>query len=72
MTGAGTRETLLRDLERLLHDLCQPVTTLQSRLEYGQMCGDLLELREAVEGGLVETERIFACVREMRERLLRG
>jgi hypothetical protein len=56
-------------LDRELHDLCQPLTALQCRLELGQMIGDYDALAEAVEGAMLETERMFAAIAQMRERL---
>lgn len=56
-------------LERELHDLCQPLTTLQCRLEYGLMLDDEVSLRAAVEGGLQECARLFESIAAMREHL---
>jgi hypothetical protein len=53
-------------MHRDLHDLCQPLTALQCRLEVAQLVGDRASLREAVDGGLEETQRIFAVVARMR------
>jgi hypothetical protein len=61
---------LRRELELDLHDLCQPLTTLQCQLELGAMCGDQKALMEAVEGGLAETAKMFRFIGEMRGRLL--
>jgi hypothetical protein len=61
---------VLRELDKELHDLCQPLTVLQCRLEYGVMCGDAEALKEAVEGGLLETVRMFERIGLMREHLL--
>ena len=61
---------LLRTLERDVHDLCQPLTALQCRLELGLICGGEAAMREAVEGGLLEMTRVFSCVSAMRGRLL--
>ena len=66
-----SRHASLEELEKELHDLCQPLTALQCRLELGQMCADEQSLMEAVEGALVETERLFQSVEAMRSRLLR-
>jgi len=63
------QDGLLRDLNRELHNLCQPLTSLQCQLELGQMCGDQAALREAVDGGLLETARMFHRIDEMRARL---
>lgn len=60
-TGPG-----LEQLHMDLHDLCQPLTALQCRLEIGRMMGDDAAMRQAVDGGLDETQRIFAVVARMR------
>jgi len=65
------QSAILKEIERDLHDLCQPLTSLQCRLELAQMMGDAGSLREAVDGGLEDTRRLFAGVSAMRERLLR-
>jgi len=65
------KQGFLEELEKELHDLCQPLTALQCRLELGQMCADEQSLMEAVEGALIETERLFQSVESMRARLLR-
>ncbi len=62
---------MLQEMESRLHDLCQPLTTLQCRLELGQLCGDEVSLMEAVEGALVETAKLFQGIGMMRERLVR-
>jgi hypothetical protein len=61
---------LLKELERELHDLCQPVTSLQCRLELGKLCGGEQALLEAAEGALEDAARIFEHVAKMREHLL--
>jgi len=53
-----------------LHDLCQPLTALQCRLEMGRMIGGSEAFEEAVNGGLEETRRMFAVIAHMRQRLL--
>jgi hypothetical protein len=53
-----------------LHDLCQPLTALQCRLEMGRMLGHPAALEEAVKGGLEETRRMFHIIAHMRQRLL--
>lgn len=61
------------DLERRheeLHDLCQPLTALQCRLEIGRMPGHPGGLEEAVEGSLEETRRLFEIIARIRQRLL--
>jgi hypothetical protein len=63
------RDAYTREIEKGLHDLCQPVTTLQCRLELGKMAGDSASLLEAVEGGLLEMRRIFEAIGRFRERM---
>lgn len=66
-----SRESI--DLEQSnleLHDLCQPLTALQCRLEMGKMLGHAEALEEAVNGGLEETRRMFRIIATMRQRLL--
>jgi hypothetical protein len=53
-----------------LHDLCQPLTALQCRLEVGRMQGHARALEEAVDGALEETRRMFKVITLMRQRLL--
>jgi C4-dicarboxylate-specific signal transduction histidine kinase len=53
-----------------LHDLCQPLTALQCRLEMGRMLGHAGALEEAIDGGLEETRRMFEVIARMRQRLL--
>jgi signal transduction histidine kinase len=67
----ATNADLLKTIERELHDLCQPLTTLQCRLELAEMCADEVSLMEAVKGSLQETERLFRGIQLMRERLQR-
>jgi hypothetical protein len=50
-----------------LHDLCQPLTTLQCRLEMAGVVGTAEAYREAVEMGLVECARLVDAVGSMRE-----
>lgn len=53
-----------------LHDLCQPLTALQCRLEMGKILGHPEALEEAVNGGLEETRRMFDIIAQMRQRLV--
>lgn len=63
------KDPLLFELEDELHDLCQPLTALQFRLELGKCVGDPEALREAVDGALEETTRMIDTIKRMRERL---
>ncbi len=62
--------SLLQELERELHDLCQPVTSLQCRLELGKLYGGEEALIEAADGALEDTVRIFVAVEKIRARLV--
>jgi hypothetical protein len=68
---ASRSELDLEESHGELHDLCQPLTALQCRLEMGKMLGHAEALEEAVNGGLEETRRMFEVVAFMRQRLLR-
>jgi signal transduction histidine kinase len=64
------REDLVREMAHDLHELCQPLTALQCRLELARMMGDAGLLLETVEDSLTETRRMFSTVGRMRERLM--
>jgi hypothetical protein len=61
--------TLFEDIDKELHDLCQPLTNASCYLELGQMGDDAETLRTAVDGALLECRRMFESVTRMRERL---
>jgi hypothetical protein len=67
--AVGLSQTALDEIERGLHDLAQPLTALQCRLELGILMGDPDALLEAATGALVDTGRMFAEIGQMRERL---
>lgn len=52
---------------RALHDLCQPLTTLQCRLEMAGLTGTPAAYREAVELALAECARLVEAVELLRE-----
>jgi hypothetical protein len=62
-SGQGT----MSRLSKALHDLCQPLTTLQCRLELASALGTAEAHREAVELGAVECLRLMDAVAAMRE-----
>jgi C4-dicarboxylate-specific signal transduction histidine kinase len=70
MTSQTTNNTLQQMFEDL-HDLCQPLTALQCRLEVGRMLGHESALQEAVNGSLTETRRMFEVIAQMRQHLHR-
>jgi len=60
---------LLEELELDLHDLVQPLMTLQCRLEIAQMLADPHSVDQAVAGALDDAARACACVQRLRDRL---
>jgi hypothetical protein len=61
--------TLFADIDKELHDLCQPLTNASCYLELGQMGDDHDSMRMAVDGALIECRRMFESVTNMRRRL---
>jgi hypothetical protein len=57
----------LKQMGAALHDLCQPMTTLQCRLEMASITGTAEGYREAVDLSMVECARLIEAVRSMRE-----
>ena len=57
----------MKQMGTALHDLCQPLTTLQCRLEIAGLSGTQDAYREAVHLGLVECARLVEAVGTMRE-----
>ena len=62
-------EKLYADIDKELHDLCQPLTNLSCFLELGQMMGDQDSMKTSVDGALVECRRMFESIATMRGRL---
>ncbi|MES2391719.1 MAG: hypothetical protein V4555_08765 [Acidobacteriota bacterium] len=54
----------------MLHDLAQPLTLLQCRLELGQMSDDPVELKESIGEALGDSKRLFDGLNQMRVELL--
>jgi hypothetical protein len=65
--AAETGDGVLEEMRRALHDLCQPLTTLQCRLELAEMTGTEEAYHEAVCLGLAECVRLVEAVGSMRE-----
>ncbi len=57
----------MEQVGQVLHDLCQPLTTLRCRLELAGLIGTMEAYREAVELGLAECVRLVEGVETMRE-----
>ncbi|HXE09326.1 MAG TPA: hypothetical protein VN612_15590 [Acidobacteriaceae bacterium] len=66
MTSEGMELEALQQLNKALHDLCQPMTTLQCRLEMAGVLGTADAYRDAVELGLAECSRLIEAVDAMR------
>jgi uncharacterized protein YukJ len=65
-----SNSTLFADLDKELHDFCQPLTTVCGYLELGQMMGDPASMKDAVDHALLDCRRMFESVAQMRRRLL--
>ncbi|HXS11415.1 MAG TPA: hypothetical protein VN734_01820 [Acidobacteriaceae bacterium] len=71
MTAASQAEkprALRHSLSQDLHDLSQPLTRLQWRLELGRRGGEA-ELRETIEGALADSLELTEWVRRIRVRI---
>ncbi len=53
-------------LRQDLHDLAQPLTRLQWRLELGQHSADPDDLRETIHGALADSLDLIECIRRIR------
>ncbi|MDE1154467.1 MAG: hypothetical protein PW735_01925 [Acidobacteriaceae bacterium] len=69
MDGELTIAQVLSVMEKDLHDLCQPLTLLQGRLEIGKEAESNAELLEAVTAALGDAADSISIVVHMRERL---
>ena len=59
----------LSTLREDLHDLCQPLTRLQWRLELGRRAGNVDELQETVEGAIADSLELIEWIRRIRIRI---
>jgi len=62
----GTHDGLM-GMEAVLHDLCQPLTILQCKLELGLLKGDQASANAAMTDGLRECTRLNLAVNTMRD-----
>jgi hypothetical protein len=67
LSERNSDEIGMEKINHALHDLCQPLTTLQCRLEIAQMTGTPEDYRDAVVLGLAECDRMIEGVGLMRE-----
>ncbi len=56
----------MEQIGRALHSLCQPLTTLQCRLEMAELLCTMEAYRESVKLGLAECSRLVEGVEAMR------
>ena len=56
-----------KQLSAGVHDLCQPLTTLQCRLELATLTRTPDSYREAVEDGLIECRRMVEAIELIRQ-----
>ena len=56
----------MTEINVALHDLCQPLTSLQCQLEIARLVGTPAAFREGVEEGLAECRRMVAAIGTMR------
>ena len=66
MTDSVAQREAALEVERGLHDLSQPLTTLMCQLELGRMMGDAASLEAAVNDALIECRRLFDGFAAMR------
>lgn len=57
----------MKQMDMALHELCQPLTTLQCGLEIAGLTGTPEAFREAVEMGMTQCARLVQVVGSMRE-----
>jgi signal transduction histidine kinase len=65
--GGRSNRTKFKQIGAALHEMCQPLTTLQCSLEIAALTDTLEAYREAMESGLAECRRLVASVESMRE-----
>jgi hypothetical protein len=63
----STEGEAMEQIGRALHSLCQPLTTLQCRLELAELVCTMEAYRESVKHGLAECARLVEGVESMRE-----
>jgi hypothetical protein len=62
-------DSLVEQMDGLLHGFCQPLTVLQCRLALGELSGEPSAMREAIRAALGECARLNEKVGAMREML---
>ena len=69
---ADVAQTLIAEVRAGLHELCQPLATLQCLLELGAMDATMAESQACITDALGECARMNACVVTLREAVLRA
>lgn len=62
----GWKSDSMKQMNEAIHLLCQPLTTVQCRLEMASLVATTEAYREAVETGLAECRRMVEAVEAMR------
>ena len=65
--GGRSNRRKFKQIGAALHEMCQPLTTLQCTLEMAALTDTQEAYREAMETGLAECRRMVASVELMRE-----
>jgi len=66
MSVPSPGEEAIKAISMALHDLCQPLTALQCRLELGEMLATPAAKEEAIRDALLECGRLKTSVEQMR------
>lgn len=65
--GGRSNRRKFKQIGAALHEMCQPLTTLQCSLEMAALTDTQEAYREAMETGLAECRRMVESVESMRE-----
>lgn len=66
---ANQKATTVQQMSTVLHDMCQPLTALQCRLEMAELMNTCEDYREAVALGISECARLSGHIHRLRELL---
>jgi len=64
LLGGRSNRRKFKQIGTALHEMCQPLTTLQCTLEMAALNDTLEEYREATETGLAECRRLHEASQE--------
>jgi signal transduction histidine kinase len=67
LLGGRSNRRKFKQIGAALHEMCQPLTTLQCSLEMAALTDTQEAYREAMETGLAECRRMVESVESMRE-----